>query len=286
MKKSVIIQSLNGVKLEDVRQSLIEAFSDYSVPMNPNLVEFRNRMQRNAFRPELSAGVFQEQALKGFILSGVDTYNLKKTIYNAGTGVAPELRGQKLTLKMYDFLLPLFKEQGIEQSVLEVISTNSPAINAYKTVGFQKARTLDCYVLAEKLPESKASIPLKISKVSIPDWEIYSEFLAYQPSWQFTPNSINRVLQNEIVLEATSQTQLVGFISFTPHTGRICLVGVHEKFRGKKVGTQLLRAAQALCKKPKITILNIDSECIGVGNFLLKNKFKHFLSQYEMVLSL
>ncbi len=285
MKQAITIQSLSGIKLEDIRQTLIAAFSEYSVPMNPNLNDFRSRMERNAFAAHLSAGIFRKSNLVGFILSGIGEFQQEKVAYNAGTGIIPSFRRQGLTLKMYNHLLPLFIEHKIEASILEVITTNTSAINAYQKVGFNIVREFECLQLGRLLAESKAEIPLKISKVTVPDWQLYAAMLSYVPSWQFSKQSISRALSNEVVLEATSQMELAGYISFVPYSGKISQTGVAEKFRGRNVGKQLVRAAQALSTSKKIIVLNIDKTAEPIIAFFKALGFQHFLSQYEMRLA-
>ena len=70
-----------------------EAFSDYEVPMNLSLEIFERKLKRNGFKPEVSAGAFEDDRFVGFVLNGVREWAGEKTIYDTGTGVVPEFRG-------------------------------------------------------------------------------------------------------------------------------------------------------------------------------------------------
>ncbi|MEM7573124.1 MAG: GNAT family N-acetyltransferase [Bacteroidota bacterium] len=89
---------------------------------------------------DISVGAFDNGKLVGFILHGFRRINGRNLVYNGGTGVLPEKRGNNLTIRMYNFILPFFHKLKIHSLQLEVISNNLYAINAYKKVGFSYLR--------------------------------------------------------------------------------------------------------------------------------------------------
>ncbi len=280
------MQTLQGVSLESVRTALIKAFEGYAISMNPTLEEFRSRMERVGFVPALSAGVVSSEELRGFVLVGAGTFEDTKTVYNAGTGVLSPYRGNRLTRKMYDFLLPRWKETEISQTVLEVIDTNKVAVKAYESVGLQIRRKFLCAKLHKPITQTSAQIPIKMHKVNLPDWEAYQPLALYNPSWQFSQEAIMRGLQNEVVLEAYEKTTLVGYILFTPHLARISQFGVHPEYRKCGIEHQMVRAVQLLTHRTNVSILNVEQTAHEALQMLEEMGFIPWITQYEMQMHL
>ena len=84
-------RSLTGTSIKSIHEAFLQAFSDYKVPMNLSLETFEKKLKRNGFKPEFSAGAFENGRLVGFVLNGVREWDGEKTIYDTGTGVVPEL---------------------------------------------------------------------------------------------------------------------------------------------------------------------------------------------------
>jgi len=65
-------------------------------------------MKSDKINLSYSVGCLEADKLVGFILHGFNMINGNKVLYNGSTGVVPESRGQRLTKKMYKFLIPIF----------------------------------------------------------------------------------------------------------------------------------------------------------------------------------
>src|SRR5687768_6451246 len=118
------IKSLENTPLAEIAACFNLAFSDYFVKFAATEEYLKNRWRANSVDYSLSFGAFENGKLVAFIIHGIDKLNGKKTAYNAGTGVIPEFRGQKLVAQLYDFALSRLKAAGILQSTLEVITQN------------------------------------------------------------------------------------------------------------------------------------------------------------------
>src|SRR5205807_2562 len=100
--------------------AFILAFSDYVVPFALTEVQFRNHIVLNAVDLDSTIGCVDGENLIGFSLNGFGEWLGKSTVYDAGTGVIPDFRRQGVSQKMFDLMLPIFKEKGVEQCLLEV----------------------------------------------------------------------------------------------------------------------------------------------------------------------
>ena len=174
-----------------IANTFIQSFSDYSVPMKLSEEELITKMQNDRIDLKLSAGAFDGEELIGFILHGVGIFNNRKTAYNGGTGVISEYRGNALTRRLYEFIIPVLKKENIEQCLLEVIDSNIPALKTYKKTGFKITRKLVCF--KGKIKTIISDTDLSLVELKNPDWNYMETFHDLTPCWQ---NSMETIKEN------------------------------------------------------------------------------------------
>lgn len=266
-----------------------KAFADYLFPIQFNEEQFRDKRQREGIEPGFCVGAFVGEEMVAFILTGVGEWQGKPTAYNAGTGVLPAYRGYGLTGRMYAFLLPKLRESGVELCLLEVIRENEPALHAYKRVGFATTRTFDCLrgiknelLLAASLPEG-----VEIKAAARPNYKLYRCLREVEPSWQNNDLALKRSGASCSYVEALNEKQeLVGYLAFFPKSGAVAQLAVDAHWRGRGIGTALLRATAAQTTAPSLLFINIEHTATGLLQFLERRYFKPLLQQYEMELAL
>ena len=278
------------LKPEDFSQmyrTFIDAFSRYPVKMDLTKEMFRERIEEKVdVSYDHSVGVFHGEKLIGFIFNSISEYEGIKTAYNGGTGVLIEYWGKGLTEKMYKFILPTLKNENVSRCILEVITTNINAIQAYQKTGFSKKKSFNCFKLKKSI-RSKNKVPhLKIEKSSTCDLSDYDNIGSTNPSMMDSSNMLVHNLKNETCLEAKIGMELVGFIIFQHKTGRISQLGVKSSFRRKGIGRILLARAHDLSQNKGLTVLNVQENNIGVIDFLTTIGFVNEIDQYEMELLL
>jgi len=123
----------------------LAAFSDYTVPYQPTQESLQRMFVINGVSFDLSVGAFEGDAMIGFAVNAIGVWNNKRTVYNSGTGIVPNCRRQGISRKIFDFILPILREDNIEQYLLEVISENEPAVRLYQSLGFEISRRLLVY---------------------------------------------------------------------------------------------------------------------------------------------
>ena len=279
-----------GFRQKDVskmRKTFNKAFSDYMVPMYLSQGQFLQKIvQKTNISFKYSIGSYYNNKLVGFIFNSINYYEGKKTAYNGGTGVIADFRGNKLTEKMYDFLLPGLQANGVEQCVLEVISNNQPAIKVYENLGFKRTKYYHCMKLTEKSPylvntENKA---IKIAVADRPNWKKYIKFCDYNTCFLDSFPMLKKNKQNETILEAYSGDKLVGFLIFNRKMGRVEHIGVDHNNRGQGIGTLLIKKMIKLCRNNPIYILNLNERYYDLLNFFLRLGFQNEIDQFEFKL--
>ncbi|GHA45979.1 hypothetical protein GCM10007103_28780 [Salinimicrobium marinum] len=109
------IRNLEGIPIETVVTSLLEAFSDYFVKMPAEVAYWESRFKGAGVDWKSSFGIFDEKKLVAFIINGIDLHQGKLTAFNTGTGVLPAYRSRKAVDQLYEFAFPYFRESGTEK---------------------------------------------------------------------------------------------------------------------------------------------------------------------------
>nr|WP_199076329.1 GNAT family N-acetyltransferase [Pedobacter sp. ASV19] len=255
------------------------AFSDYVIKFHLTEEVLAQKIQAENMSLKHSVGAFDGNKLVGFILQGLDTISGNKTAYNAGTGVIPEYRGQKIPQQMYHFILSLLKSEGYVYHQLEVIKGNEKAIKSYQNTGFSISRTFDCY---KGVITTQPFNPIEVCDLTQPDWKLLETFTDVLPSWQNSAAAIQRASNSHIIAGAYADSQLIGFGVMDPATGRIKQFGVKKDYRRKGAGTALFHFLHSKSKTGSVNFINYDQEDQQAPIFFKKIGLEKTIEQYEM----
>lgn len=274
------LSNLTRVSTGEIVNSFNAAFADYfvEVQFTPEIKE--RRMRRSRIQRDLSAAVFEDDHIIAFILSGVDQWEGQLTAYNAGTGVLPQYRRKSHVQRLYDFLLPLFAEQGIRQSVLEVVQENTYAIRAYEKVGFEIGRKFLCYggTLSNLRPLARK---YQWSKVETLDWERYLPLQAFAHSWAQNQTGVEAVKEDYGIYELRRDEELLAYCIFDPASRSIIQAGVADN-DWERWGPILFRGLQSVNRE--VRWINVDEKASSLIKVLESLELKPFIRQYEMTL--
>lgn len=255
------------------------AFADYIVPYQLNKEQLMAKIASENIQMEKSIGVFAEGNLIAFMMHGVREQNGNKVIYNAGTGVLPEYRGQGLVSKMYDYILPYLKECQVKKIVLEVIETNQSAIRAYEKNGFSVKRKLLCF--AGKIQTNVMSNIASIQIIDNFSFDVFESFWDVRPSWQSDRPSMDTMQPN--AFGAFINDKLIGYVLFNPINKRLYQIAMAPSYRRKGIGTQLLARIQQQITEGKVQLNNVDEGAENLILFLKKNGLTNVINQLEMI---
>lgn len=272
-------QTLHNTSIENITEAFNLAFSDYMVPVNLTAAQLTGKMKSESVDPVLSAGAFDGNELIGFILHGVDTINGQKTAYNAGTGVAPNHRGNKITNQLYDFILPKLKEAGIQNIQLEVIMENQPAIAAYRKTGFKFKRELHCFKGTIQAPGTAKN--WAIHRLDAHDWPLLKSFWDWQPSWQNSITAVDNLPDTNVTLGLFYAQALAGYLIYNPNLKRVQQFAIDKPYRRQGAATALFRYV-ANHFNAEVSLINIDGNAAGTLAFLQNIGLNPGIRQYEM----
>lgn len=286
----------NGTSLPDCRflsendfsqlyKAFIEAFSDYVIPFALTKEQFRNHLSLNAVDLDRTIACFEQERIVGFSLNGFGLWNGRSTAYDAGTGVVPGRRRRGLSRAMFDILLRQFGENGIEQFLLEVVTTNTAAVGLYNKLGFRPVREL---ALLQCDGGLQAAAPgpanLEIREIGEPDWDHLCTFWDGQPSWQNSAAAIGRSPKTRCILGAFLGGSCLGYLAFSAGVGRVAQIAVDKDNRGRGIGSALVREMHAQTADGfSMQVINIDKSLEAAIRFFIKRGFYERLAQHEMI---
>ena len=268
-----------------------EAFSDYGVDVSYMTEEvIRNRSIKNGIDFDLSIGAWDGDHLVGFTLVGRDEWNNEVSAFDIMTGIIKPFRGLGIANAMFEKILPVAREKNVRNFVLEVIQDNKPAIKAYEKSGFAISRALNCYgAKPEEIKKHNVNLPnYSIEPVDRSHLETAKSFTDWNPSWENSFNSLNRIPDQLTLLGAFRYNRLLGILAYYPLIKWINLLAVHRSYRGEGVASALLASllGQLNGSAEELKVINVDGGDERMSAFLLGKGFKPIISQYEMKLSI
>ncbi|PIF47550.1 ribosomal protein S18 acetylase RimI-like enzyme [Chryseobacterium sp. 52] len=275
------IRILRNINVEELLSVFNTSFSDYIVPFHLSLEQLESKIVADKIDMNLSVGTFESEKLVGFILNAKKEKDGKYTVYNAGTGVIPEYRGQGLVRKMYDYVLPVLNEIHTEALTLEVIEGNVPAIRAYEHLGFKITRKLLCFNGIIDLEEKNSEI--RLEEIDHFQWEIFQSFWDIQPSWQSSIMVLEQIRRQCCILGGYKDEQLVGYAVYNPAVRKIYQIAVDKNYRKQGIGTKLFSRIGNIVKGQAVSFNNVDDVSENTSAFLSNTiGLKNWVSQFEM----
>jgi len=277
---------LNAEYFPQLYETFTAAFSDYVFPFALTETQFRNHIALNGVDLDQTIGCFDNGKLVGFSLNGFGLWDGKETVYDAGTGVVPGYRRQGISDAMFEMMIPVFQENGIEQCLLEVIKGNDAALDLYKKLGFVTTRELGLLQCDGGIKSAYEPPPnVEIREIAEPDWAQLSTFWDGTPSWQNSIDAVGRSSAMKKIAGAFTDGRCVGYVVYSSQFGRIAQMAVSFNYRNRGIGTMLLQKVQCdTAQGYSLQIINIDKDLSAAVSFFAERGFYERLSQYEMLL--
>ncbi|MBL1219417.1 GNAT family N-acetyltransferase [Chryseobacterium sp. L7] len=275
------IRSLKNTGVEELLSVFNESFSDYVVPFHLTLEQLTSKIATEKIDMDLSVGAFHSDKLVSFILRAEKEENHQRIIYNAGTGVIKEYRGQGLVRKMYDHIVLSLNGEDDNVLTLEVIVGNDAAIRAYENLGFKIIRKLLCFNGIIDLKEKDSEIQVK--EMETFQWEAFQSFRDIEPSWQSSIEVLEGIRKDCRILGAYKNGMLVGYAIYNPAAKKVYQIAVDKNYRKQGIGTQLFCRIGKDCEGQALSFNNVDERSQNTSAFLERTLgLKNWVSQFEM----
>ena len=278
-------RSLNNTGFDKLFEAFQQAFADYEIKLTK--AEHLAMLKRRGFNPELSFAAFEEDKIVSFTCNGIGDFYGVPTAYDTGTGTLKEFRGQGLATQVFEYSIPYLKQAGIEEYLLEVLQHNTGAVSVYSKIGFEVTREFYYFrVQTDQIHNELKTIhlPYTLKPVNINEYsDIIPGFWDFEPSWQNSPDSINRSSEAFISLGVFIKDNLIGYGVFEPATGDITQIAVEKQYRRKGFGSLLLQKMLEANKCDSVKIINTDIGCDSITAFLKSKNIEPTGKQFEMI---
>lgn len=282
------IRNLSKTDFDALIECFLLSFENYFVKMPIDKEYYRQRWQTAKVDYQLSYGMFDNQKLVGFIIHAIDKRDEKVIAYNTGTGVIPSHRGQKIVSSIYEYAISDLRKNGINKSILEVITENEKAIKSYQNVGFEITKRYKCFTGELKLENQfleKNNFEVKKVNYSDINWSELPNQNTY--SWDNHFKIIKN--GNYEYYQVWKKGNIESFFVINPinkHEGYIAQfeVLINEEKSKKLAYQRLFSAIKEI--SPFIKINNIDTKFEDKINFLSSIGIENIIDQYEMEMSI
>jgi len=278
------IRTLEHTSFDELYTAWEDAFREYERTWS--YAELAQLLQRRGYTPHISFGAFDDGRLVSFILNCEGYFNGVNTAYDSGTGTVKEHRGKGLVKQIFEASIPIIKQQGIQQYLLEVLQHNTTAVNIYANAGFKVHRSLNYFVRA--MSELQLSDKVISPQFDIRDigTDIKNELIGmwdFIPSWQNNFESIARIPLDFIIKGVFDGGKLAGYGIIEPGSGDITQLAVSEPYRRKGIGSGLLKELLRHNRHPNVKVINTDTAYTEMTAFLQYNGMDLSGQQYEMI---
>lgn len=137
----IYFSTLENTDLQQLYDVFMEAFANFRITRETNFQLFESMLRDSQYDPKLSIGAFESgsRSLIGFVLNRMETGEGSKTAYAILVGTKPSWRRQGVMSRIFEQVLPLLREQGVQVYYTETKKNNQPAIGLYRKQGFQIA---------------------------------------------------------------------------------------------------------------------------------------------------
>ncbi len=278
------IKSLAQTDFPTLFNAFSRAFSDYDIQLNSQ--QLQAMWKRRGFRPDLSFAAFENREITTFTLNGIGSFNGTHTAYDTGTGTLKAHRGKGLATQIFEHSIPHLQKANIKQYLLEVLQHNTKAVSVYRKLGFEITREFNYFVWQNETLHNdiKNTDPsYSIEKIDIEKHPSVSAFWDFPPSWQNSLASIQRAKETFLSWGVFLEQELVGYCVFEPVSGDITQIAVHKAHRRKGIATLLLHQTSKHNKMPTTKLLNTETSCTSIVDFLRAKNIPVSGKQFEMI---
>lgn len=284
MDKLYTYKPLTDVSYKQIHEAFGKAFADYVLPFKMSLEELIFMIERRGYKADISFGAFYNEELVGFTLNGLGKWNGKLTAYDTGTGVVKEHRKKGIAKQIFEESLPALKENHVKQYLLEVIDTNTPAIDLYKKMGFEEVRKLDFQIVKiDDLKFENRNRFFEIIEIKDVNLNEFTDFWNNTPSWQNSIESVNRKIDSFTVLGAKKENEIIGYGVIQKTNGDVPQIAVKNDFRQKGVASAILQEMVKYSMSGEFRFINSIHADEETNKFFEKLEIKKGGGQLEMI---
>ncbi|WP_027834497.1 GNAT family N-acetyltransferase [Maritalea myrionectae] len=272
---SIEIRNAQNIDRQALHAAMLDAFSDYDIPLQPTLDQFNAMLAQRQFEPELSSIAVEGDEVLAVWFIG--THDHRAHLIASGTRIAH--RGKGLAKQLAARSEAEIIKAGFKLIQFECLTSNQRALSLYQKQGHEINREFDCFSLEIG---DWADSDCEVKKV---DWATIAPHTTtlrdVMPSWQNEDFAVEAAPE-AVCLAAYGNEKLVAYLAVAP-SGAIYQLAVAQNHRHNHIGQSLLRHAAQAIEKPKLAFINIDKTDHETIGFLTHLGAQKTVSQYELI---
>ena len=275
------IHPATDVSVQALREAMVDAFSDYAVPLRLSQPDFDLMMRQRGLDPASSRVATIDGEVAAIWLTSVRAGRA----YLISSGTRPAYRSRGLARALAKGCLAHLRETGARSFQTEVLRSNKMALPLYLSLGMAKRRRLDCY----RLPSSTA-LPASDAVLHRVDWADIAENAVdlrdWSPSWQNSDAAIAAISDSVACLAALDGAALAAFVAVNTRTGAVHQLAVRRKSRRRGLGLHLLKAAQKAAAGADLRLINVDADDEAFRALMARAGAEETMGQFELFMPL
>ncbi|WP_288238317.1 GNAT family N-acetyltransferase, partial [uncultured Alistipes sp.] len=163
------------------------------------------------------------------------------------------------------------------------------AVSVYRKLGFEVTREFNYFsqeTARIDLPAKVSDFPYSVRRIDIAEHDTIPGFWDFRPSWQNSPESVERASGDLVSLGVFDGDTLEGYCVFEPGSGDVTQIGVDRRRRRQGIGSALLREMAGLSRSGILKVINTDTGCEAITRLLENRNIPVRGKQFEMIKTL
>ena len=260
------IRPLRASEVTAIHELVLDAFTDYPVPMQPSREQFAGLLAQRGIDWAASLGAFTRHGeLIAASLTALESHGSELRAYAILHAVRRDWQGRGVLGELFNWLELVLGQRKVARMQLEVLVDNPPARRSYQRLGFETTRHLLCMHLPPLRRAPRLLEPLTfeqreggtIAETLGERSSVWASWWSLVPAWT---NSLETVARSSgtVLVEASWGGQPCGYALVRPDSGELVQIAVDPELRRRGIGTELVRAAQAAARKSRLRVINVD----------------------------
>lgn len=265
---------------------MVDAFSDYIMPMQPTFEQFMFMMRQRGYSDEHSYVVLDSQnQIASFWLCAAP--DVTRNVYTIVTGTLPHRRKKGLLAKILSPIVENLKTQGAATISLEVIDRNAAARAAYRKLGFAPKRDLLCWSIPAGKQTTTGVSRRPVEQLTLRGLpgsdEMYFDFA---PTPQNSREAMVRIRDDVQVFACADKGEIAGWAVLIRRTNTVSQLTVRRDQRCRGIGTAMFSALAGQTSGPTLQMLNTEASDHALSLFLKKRGAHETARQLEMYMNI
>jgi len=233
------IISAENIALADIHGAMMDAYSDYVVPLQMELPQFETMVRMRGFGASLSMLAVEEGRIAAFWITGVEPQARPGDAYAVTVGTCVAHRRKGLAQKLYGELAPRARTAGLSRIILEVVEDNDKAVSLYEGLGFEKTSRVEIF---KGTPPSALVVDgITFKQVSVKEaHDAGISFREWRPTWQNDTPAMEYVSDDIHACVALKGGKAVAYGMVHTTSGAVTQIAVDAKWRRKHIAAAML----------------------------------------------